>query len=93
MILRCYPNVSAILRRHTKSYLLCFSTIPPFNSQNILFTCIIVTDTGNYEDISWHVTSNHKFVDRDLGSGSKELHICEYKNTCISAAAESQNDE
>ena len=24
MILRCYPNVSAILRRHTKSCLLCF---------------------------------------------------------------------
>ena len=33
MILRCYSNVSAILRRHTKSCLLCFFNnpyIPPF---------------------------------------------------------------
>ena len=28
MILRCYPNVSAILRRHTKSCLLCFFNNP-----------------------------------------------------------------
>ena len=37
MILRCYPNVSAILLRHTKSCLLCFFNnpyFPPFNSQN-----------------------------------------------------------
>ena len=30
MILRCYPNVSAILRRHTKSCLLCFFNNLPF---------------------------------------------------------------
>ena len=38
MILRCYPNVSAILWRHTKSRLLCFfnnTYISPFNSQNL----------------------------------------------------------
>ena len=44
MILRCYPNVCAILWRHTKSCLLCFLTtipiFPPFNSQNFLFTCL-----------------------------------------------------
>ena len=44
MILRCYPNVSAILRRHTKSCLLCFFNNPYispfFNSQNFLFTCL-----------------------------------------------------
>ena len=43
VILRCYPTVSAILQRHTKSCLLCFFTIPifpPFNSQNFLFTCL-----------------------------------------------------
>ena len=37
MILRCYPNVSAILRRHTHLVSCAFSTIPifsPFNSQN-----------------------------------------------------------
>ena len=28
MILRCYPNVSAILQRHTKSCLLCFFNNP-----------------------------------------------------------------
>ena len=28
MILRCYPNVSAILLRHTKSCLLCFFNNP-----------------------------------------------------------------
>ena len=38
MILRCYPNVSAILRRQTKSCLLCFFNNPLFNSQNFLFT-------------------------------------------------------
>ena len=41
MILQCYPNVSAILRRHTNLNLVscAFSTIPifpPFNSQNFL---------------------------------------------------------
>ena len=40
MILRCYSNVSAILRRHTKSCLLCFFNNPLFNSQNFLFTCL-----------------------------------------------------
>ena len=39
MILRCCPTVSAILRRHTKSCLLCFFNNPLFNSQNFLFTC------------------------------------------------------
>ena len=34
LILRCYPNVSAILRRHTNSCLLCFFNNPSFNSQN-----------------------------------------------------------
>ena len=49
MILRCYPNVSAILRRHTKSCVCAFSTIPifpPFNSQNFLFTCILSSCVG-----------------------------------------------
>ena len=36
MILRCYSNVSAILRRHTKSCLLCFFNNPLFNSQNLV---------------------------------------------------------
>ena len=43
MILRCYPNVSAILWRHTNLVSCAFSTIPifpPFNSQNFLFTCL-----------------------------------------------------
>ena len=41
MILRCYPNVSAILWRHTKCCLLCFFNFQfPFNSQNFLFTCL-----------------------------------------------------
>ena len=41
MILRCYPNVSAILRRHTKSCLLCFFNNPyisPFKFTEF-FTC------------------------------------------------------
>ena len=38
MILRCYPNVTAILRRHTKSC--AFSTIPIFPPFNSLFTCL-----------------------------------------------------
>ena len=32
MILRCYPNVTAILRRHTKSCLLCFFNNPYISS-------------------------------------------------------------
>ena len=42
MILRCYPNVSAILRRHTKSCLLCFFNNPyisPFLIHRITCLC------------------------------------------------------
>ena len=40
MILRCYPTVSAILRRRTKSCLLYFFNNPLFNSPKFFFTCL-----------------------------------------------------
>ena len=40
MILRCYPTVSAILQRYTKSCLLCFFN-NPYISPYSLFTCHI----------------------------------------------------
>ena len=51
MILRCYPNVSAILRRHTYLVSCAFSTIPiiifpPFNSQNFVVLWVTLYQVG-----------------------------------------------
>ena len=41
IILRCYPNVSAILRRHTKSCLLCFFNDPYISPFSQIFFLLV----------------------------------------------------
>ena len=67
MILRCYPNVSATLRRHIKSCLLCFFNNPyifPLFIHRIFITCnyIYVDNTSAIAMSTQYYHTVHKYM-------------------------------